>query len=274
MVDGILFDKFPLKKDVERCNNKRLEEICEPEVLYRAVDTGGIDIHGEWIPKYKIPELLDRLTLALDTQKLKIGAQVMLIKNVVQGELVNGSVGTVIAFATVEEAIQHHIRIAGVNPEDKKFQGSVEDTLIEVSKALKLKLSEPGSAGEEQKPLSHGQRESDPQFSIEEKWPLVRFTDGRLLLCTPVKFTVVGIKGNLEATRQQVPLILAWALSIHKSQGQTLERVKIDMEHIFEKGQANTVAYVALSRARSMDGLQILNFNHAKFVQSSALSSL
>ena len=36
----------------------------------------------------------------------------------------------------------------------------------------------------------------------------------------------------------------------------------------------NTVAYVALSRARSMDGLQILNFNYAKFVQSSALSSL
>ena len=67
--------RFPLKKDVERCNNKRLEEICEPEVLYRAVDTGGIDIHGEWIPKYKIPELLDRLTLALDTQKLKVGRQ-------------------------------------------------------------------------------------------------------------------------------------------------------------------------------------------------------
>ncbi|RXW23867.1 hypothetical protein EST38_g2010 [Candolleomyces aberdarensis] len=187
---------------------------------------------------------------------MKVGAQVMLIKNVVQGTLVNGSVGSVIAFATVYEAIQHHIRIAGIDPEDKKFQGSEEDTLIEVSKALKLQYTEPGEEPQAQQQQSGSQ----PKFSIEEKWPLVRFTDGLLLLCTPVEFTVVGIKGNLEARRQQVPLILAWALSIHKSQGQTLERVKIDMEHIFEKGQA----YVALSRARSMDGLQIFNFNHAK----------
>ncbi|KAJ3993253.1 hypothetical protein F5050DRAFT_747586 [Lentinula boryana] len=115
------------------------------------------------------------------------------------------------------------------------------------------------------------------QFMQDEKWPLVKFTSGLLLLCSPENFSVEGFLGNLEAKRVQVPLILAWALSMHKSQGQTLERVKVDLGKVFEHGQGNCplscsgtrnsfllhIAYVALSRATTLAQLEIVNFNPA-----------
>lgn len=79
-------------------------------------------------------------------------------------------------------------------------------------------------------------------------------------MCAPVGFSVVNFFGGIEAQRDQVPLILSWALSIHKSQGQTLERVKVDLGKVFEKGQA----YVAISRATSLETLQILNFQPSR----------
>ncbi len=58
----------------------------------------------------------------------------------------------------------------------------------------------------------------------------------------------------------QVPLILAWAISIHKSQGQMIQHVKVNLGYVFKKGQS----YVMLSHAATMEGLQVLHFDPKK----------
>lgn len=146
-------------------------------------------------------------------------------QNTIQGVLVNGSVGVITAFMTVAEAAQH------------------QKTLLDTRSVQDVKRK----------------KDAVPTFVRERPeavWPYVRFTNGREMLCIPQEFSQENRDGEMEASRVQVPLILAWALSVHKSQGQTLERVKIDLARTFEKGQA----YVALSRATSLKTLEVYNF--------------
>ena len=87
--------------------------------------------------------------------------------------------------------------------------------------------------------------------------PKVKMTDGTTLLVAPETWSVDNEGGKTIASLQQVPLRLAWAITIHKSQGMTLEAAEINLSHTFEKGQG----YVALSRLKSINGLRLLGFN-------------
>eukprot|EP00050_Salpingoeca_kvevrii_P016392 m.55038 g.55038 ORF g.55038 m.55038 type:complete len:593 (-) comp6896_c0_seq2:61-1839(-) len=87
-------------------------------------------------------------------------------------------------------------------------------------------------------------------------FPVVRFASGREECVRPESWTLVGQRGAVVASRKQIPLKLAWAISVHKSQGMSLDCVEIDLSSVFEDGQA----YVALSRARSLATLRVRNF--------------
>lgn len=87
--------------------------------------------------------------------------------------------------------------------------------------------------------------------------PKVRMTDGETIVVESATWSIENEAGKVIASYQQIPLRLAWAITIHKSQGMTLEAAEINLSHTFEKGQG----YVALSRLKSLQGLRLLGFN-------------
>lgn len=86
--------------------------------------------------------------------------------------------------------------------------------------------------------------------------PIVRTHQGDRIIVEPMEWMIADGERVL-ARINQLPLRLAWAVTIHKSQGMTLDAAVIDLGQAFEYGQG----YVALSRVRSLDGLYLLGVN-------------
>lgn len=91
----------------------------------------------------------------------------------------------------------------------------------------------------------------------DEGFPLVKTHNGQMIEAEPEDWSIQDEKGKALASFSQVPLRLAWAITVHKSQGMTLDEAEVDLSKTFERGQG----YVALSRLRDLEHLYLSGFN-------------
>jgi ATP-dependent DNA helicase PIF1 len=91
---------------------------------------------------------------------------------------------------------------------------------------------------------------------FEEGYPVIETLEGESILIKPTTWEIVEDKKVL-ASIEQLPLRLAWAITVHKSQGMSLDAAEIDLSKAFVYGQG----YVALSRVRSLAGLKVLGMH-------------
>ena len=96
-----------------------------------------------------------------------------------------------------------------------------------------------------------------------DEYPMVRFDNGHTVIMQPAAWEMMDGETVL-ASVKQVPLRCAWAITIHKSQGMTLDRARMDLRRTFAPG----MGYVALSRVESMDGLYLDGINDHAFLVS------
>lgn len=187
-------------REIEVINNQELDKINSPPQIYQAKDF-------EHKKNSNYLTTLKKSCLARDVLKIKIGSQVMLIKNLSE-KLVNGRQGIVVGFrrSSIPDS-QRHVKNKLVPV--VKFTNGIEEVIQETD------------------------------WTFEE----------------PITYLTL-------ASRIQIPLILSWAITIHKSQGQSIERLKVDLKRVTKKGQT----YVALSRACSLKYLQVTGFATNKLI--------
>ena len=97
-------------------------------------------------------------------------------------------------------------------------------------------------------------------FDKHDGHPVIKTRSGRRIEVEPMDWAMEE-NGAIRARITQLPLRLAWAITVHKSQGMSLDEAVVDLSAVFEFGQG----YVALSRVRRLSGLHLLGWNERAF---------
>jgi ATP-dependent exoDNAse (exonuclease V) alpha subunit len=93
-------------------------------------------------------------------------------------------------------------------------------------------------------------------FESTTEYPIVEFKSGKVVTMSPDTWELRdGDKKRASIT--QIPLRLAWAITVHKSQGMTLDAARIDLRKAFVEG----MGYVALSRVKNLHSLYLSGIN-------------
>ncbi|HLD45715.1 MAG TPA: RRM3/PIF1 helicase-like protein, partial [bacterium] len=116
-------------------------------------------------------------------------------------------------------------------------------------------------------------RQNDPAYrfingttghviDIETDRISIELKNKRVIEVEPSEFSLLDADGEVAASAFNFPLCLAYALTIHKAQGTTLDEALIDLRNLWEPGQA----YVALSRLSSSDGLKLIGWDESSIL--------
>ena len=97
-------------------------------------------------------------------------------------------------------------------------------------------------------------------FTAGRRHPIIKLRNGRRIEVEPMEW-VMEENGKIKAKIIQIPLRLAWAITVHKSQGMSMDSAIMDLSTVFEYGQG----YVALSRVRRLSGLYIVGLSEKAF---------
>ena len=245
---------FAYNSDVDAMNEERYGNLDAEAVDYKSLDS------FRWNPKDQMLRYFDTrspdghgLRALADhhyksTLSLKIGQPVVLTLNVnVEKGLVNGAQGTIRGFKTYEEVVPPR---SGEDVDEGQGEAGVTPDLGE----------RPDSSVRGGEFAAYRQEQIKTFLATGSgiRLPIVKFNNGKTVLILPdCNVAQVGDDYPFSLlSRTQIPLTAGWAMTVHKAQGMTMDKVVVNIP---KKNFSTRHAYVALSRARSLSGLRVLD---------------